>query len=133
VRWSLAGVVLLIALIGFLFLTRGTAVRHVRGAGADGTPVAPAEPEFPVSVAVLTGTVPSAGNRVELALNGDGTFPRLWDDLRAARRSITVQMYYSGAGRVADSLRAILAERARADVRQHGRGAVPRALDRGRA
>ena len=33
------------------------------------------------------------GNRVEVLLNGDATFPRLWRDLRAARRTITVQNY----------------------------------------
>jgi cardiolipin synthase len=88
----------------------------VRGVGGDGAPVAPAEPAFPLTVALLTGTPVVAGNRVELALNGDGTYPRLWADLRAARRSITVQMYYAAPGRVADSLGAILAERARAGV-----------------
>src|SRR5919206_4502154 len=116
-RWALAAAVLLVALIGFLYLTRGTAVRHVRGVGADGTPVAPAEPQFPLSVAALTGTALTGGNRVELALNGDGTFPRLWGDLRSARRSITVQMYYGMPGRVADTLREILVERAKAGVR----------------
>jgi cardiolipin synthase A/B len=53
---------------------------------------------------------------VELALNGDGTFPRIWDDLRAARRAITIQMYYANPGSIADSLGAILSERARAGV-----------------
>jgi hypothetical protein len=93
-RYALGAAVLLVALIGCLFITRGTAVRHVRGVGADGTPVAPAEPEFPLTAAALTGAVLTGGNRAELALNGDGTFPRLRDDLRWARRSITVQMYY---------------------------------------
>ena len=120
-RWTLRALVvaaiLLVALIGFLFITRGTAVRHVRGVGVDGTPVAPAEPQFPLSVAVLTGTALSGGNRVELALDGDGTFPRLWDDLRSARQSIIIQNYYGVAGRVADTLSAILLERARAGVR----------------
>jgi hypothetical protein len=55
-RWSLVAVVLFIALIGYLYIVRGTAVRHVRGVGADATPVAPAEPQFPLSVAMLTGT-----------------------------------------------------------------------------
>ena len=99
-----------------LFITRGTAVHRVRGVGADGAPVAPAEPSFPLSVAILTGALMVPGNRVELALNGDGTFPRLWADLRAARRSITIQNYYAAPGRVADTLAAILRERARAGV-----------------
>ena len=91
-RWTLVAVVLLVAVIEFLFITRGTAVTHVRGIGADGAPVSPEEPPFALSVGVLTGTVLMSGNRVELALNGDGTFPRLWDDLRSAREAITVQM-----------------------------------------
>ena len=116
-RWALAFVVLVFTVIGFLFVTRGSAVRHVRGVGGDGTPVAPAEPEFPLTVAVLTGTMLTEGNRVELALNGDGTFPRLWDDLRSARQYITIQMYYGMPGHVADSLGRILIERVRAGIR----------------
>jgi hypothetical protein len=87
--------VLVLALVGFLFIIRGTAVQHVRGVGADGIPVSPSESQFPLSVTLLTGTVLSGGNCVEIALNGDGTFPLLWDDLRAARQSILVQNYLS--------------------------------------
>jgi cardiolipin synthase len=132
VRWALVAVVLLVAWIGFLYVTRGTAVRHVRGVGADGAPVSPDEPEFALSVAMLTGTVLRAGNRVEIALNGDGTFPRLWEDLRSARRSIVIQNYYGMPGRVADTLREILIERAKAGVRAFllydafGTGDIPR-------
>ena len=116
-RWVLAGIVILAAMVGVLFITRGTAVHRVRGVGADGAPVAPAEPSFPLAVAVLTGAPLLPGNRVDLALNGDGTFPRLWEDLRAARQSITIQNYYAEPGRVADTLAAILQERARAGVK----------------
>jgi cardiolipin synthase len=115
-RWLVGSIFVVAAIIGALFVTRGTAVRRVRGIGGDGAPMAPAEPAFPLAVALLTGSPILAGNRVDLALNGDGTYPRLWADLRAARRSITVQMYYAAPGRVADSLGAILAERARAGV-----------------
>jgi cardiolipin synthase len=113
----LVAAVLLIAVIGFLHLTRGTSVKHVRGVGADGAPVSPEEPQFPLTVGVLTGTLLTGGNRVEIALNGDGTFPRLWADLRSAQRAVTVQMYYGLPGQVADSLRDILIERAKAGVR----------------
>jgi cardiolipin synthase A/B len=115
-RWLVVGMILVSAVIGILFVTRGTAVRRVRGVGGDGAPVSPVEPAFPLSVALLTGTPLMAGNRVELALNGNDTFPRLWADLRSARQAITVQMYYAGPGQVADSLGAVLAERARAGV-----------------
>jgi len=116
-RWVLVAIILLVAVIGFLYITRGTAVTHVRGVGADGAPVSPEEPQFPLSVAVLTGTVLTTGNRVELALDGNGTFPRLWADLRSAQRSITVQMYYGIPGTVATTLRDILIERAKSGVR----------------
>jgi cardiolipin synthase A/B len=116
IRAVVIAIALLSAIIGLLFITRGTAVKQVRAVGVDGRPVAPAESSFALTVAVLTGTPLLAGNRVELALNGDGTFPRLWADLRSAQRTITFQMYYAAPGRVADTLAAILAERARAGV-----------------
>lgn len=116
-RWLLVIVVLLLAWIGLLHLTRGTAVRHVRGVGADGAPVAVSEPYFPLSLTMLTRTPLVPGNRVEVTLNGDGTYARLWDDLRSARRSITLQLYYGNAGRVNDTLRRILLDRAGAGVR----------------
>ena len=115
-RWTLTALVLVAAVVGVLFVTRGTALRRVRGMDADDTTAAPAEPGFAATVGLLTGSVLVPGNRVELALNGDGTYERLWADLRAARRSITIQMYYAGPGRVADTLRDILVERARAGV-----------------
>ena len=116
IRWLVGGIVVVAAIIGLLFITRGTAVRRVRGIGTGGVAVSPAEPTFPLVVALLTGTPLVEGNRVELALNGDETYPRLWADLRSARRTITIQMYYAEPGRVADSLGAILVERARAGV-----------------
>ncbi len=57
------------------------------------------------------------GNEVELVLDGRETFPRLFADLRAARRSITLHLYYCQPGHVADELRSILIDRARAGVR----------------
>ena len=116
-RWLLLACGLLIGVIGFLYLTRGSAVRRVRAVGADEQPVAPHEPQFQLSVTMLTGTALTAGNHIELALNGDGTFERLWTDLRSATTSITIQSYYGKRGVVADALRAILLERAAAGVR----------------
>jgi cardiolipin synthase len=115
-RWAVVAVVLLLAVIGFLHLTRGTAVRHVRGVGADGAPVGVAEDQFALTVNMLTGGWLAGGNRVDIALNGDGTFEPLWADLRSARQSITLQIYYGNAGRMGDALRAILLDRAAAGV-----------------
>jgi cardiolipin synthase len=116
-RWTLVVVVLLFAFIGFLHVTRGTVVRHVDDVGADGNPLHPSEPQFPLSVAMLTGTSLSPGNTVEIMLDGDGTYPRLWDDLRSARQSITLQLYYGRVGTVSETLRDVLLDRARAGVK----------------
>jgi cardiolipin synthase len=116
-RWTLVVVILCLALIGFLHLTRGTAVRHVRGVAADGMPLGVSEPQFPLLVTMMSSAWLSEGNRVEVALNGDGTYERLWTDLRSARQSITLQLYYGAAGQMAQTLGRILVERARTGVR----------------
>ena len=113
-RWTLLVVVLSLALIGFLHITRGTAVRHVRGVAADGAAIAVGEPEFALMATMATGAWLAPGNRVDVMRNGDGTFPRLWEDLRSAQRSITLQLYYGAPGRMADTLSEILRDRARA-------------------
>ena len=112
---ALIAIVTLAAFIGLLFLTRGTAVRRVRGVGVDGAPVSPDESAFPLTVSLLTGTTLLPGNLVEIVLDG-GVFPRLWEDLRGARTSISIQMYYALAGEVTETLAEILIERARAGV-----------------
>jgi cardiolipin synthase len=89
----------------------------VRGVAADGVPLSVSEPEFPLLVTMMTGAWLAAGNRVDLTLNGDGTYPRLWADLRSAQQSITLQLYYGAPGRMADTLGDILLERAKAGVR----------------
>ena len=116
-RWVLIAILLPLALIGLLHLTRGTAVRHVQGVGADGVPIAVGEPQFPLVVTMLTGAWLASGNRVEVTLNGDGTYARLWDDVRSAQQSITLQLYYGAPGRMADELGQILMDRAKAGVR----------------
>ena len=111
----LLAIAVLVGVIGLLFLTRGTAVRRVRAVGADGAPVSPDEADFPLTVSLLTGANLLPGNQVEIVLDG-GVFPRLWDDLRSAKISIVLQMYYSLQGKVTETLASILIERARAGV-----------------
>ena len=116
-RWTLVTLVLCLALIGLLHITRGTAVRHVRGVGPDGVPIGVGEPQFPLVVTMMTGAWLASGNRVDVTLNGDGTYVRLWEDLRSAQHSITLQLYYGAPGRLAESLQQVLLERASAGVR----------------
>ena len=108
--------VLAMALIGVLTITRGTPVGSVVTLSDSGPP-AVSDSLFERTMELFTGTHVYAGNAVQQANNGNGAYPALWADLRSAQHTITVQMYYSLPGRVADTLAAILRERARAGVR----------------
>lgn len=112
------GVILVavLALIGLFSLTRGTPLRRVVY-GSHAKPPVVSDSSFRDLMALFSGVHLESGNRVEQLLNGDGTYPRLWADLHNARQTITIQNYYSKPGKVADSLAAILSERARAGVR----------------
>jgi cardiolipin synthase len=105
----------LVALVGLPHLLRNTLVRNVLAREPGGEPPGITSPHFKPAFALLTGSSVTAGNAVEVLTDG-ATFPRLWNDLRLARRSVTVQMYYAAQGAVADSVTRILAERARAGV-----------------
>lgn len=116
--------VLTMALIGLPHLVRDPLIRSivVRAAGIpqhDTRPIrvpAVSAEEFKATFTLAVGVGFTSGNQVDVLTNGDGTFERLWSDLRAARRSITVQMYYAGPGIIADTTIGILAARARAGV-----------------
>ncbi|HEX8942299.1 MAG TPA: phospholipase D-like domain-containing protein [Gemmatimonadaceae bacterium] len=109
-------IVVALALIGGLSITRGTPVSSVVTLSDSGPPPV-TDSLFERTFELFTGTHVYPGNSVTQALNGDGTYPQLWVDLRSAQHTVTVQMYYSLPGKVADTLAAILKERARAHVR----------------
>ena len=110
-------VVLSLAVVGARYLTRGTPVTHVRGLSGNRELPTTADDTFRCTIELLSKTSLSSGNRVELCLNGDGTYDRLFADLARARESITLQMYYCQPGRVADRFAEVLCERARSGVR----------------
>jgi len=112
------GVLLLaaLALIGILSVTRGTPVHSVVAVGdRDGMPPV-TDSLFAQSMELYTGLRMTRGNAVQPVNNG-AVYTELWKDLRAAQHTITVQMYYSQPGAVADSLAKVLSERARHGVR----------------
>lgn len=121
VLYTLAAIVglllLVLALIGLRYVTRGTPVANV--SGVEGNQELPQTDDelFRCSIELLTGTVLSHGNHAELCLNGDGTYERLFADLESARESITLQMYYCQPGKVADRFGEIMRARAKAGVR----------------
>ena len=114
---ALVVVLVVMVLIGVLTITHGTTVRSVISPGDTDRPPAVGDSLFAEAMELYTDTHFSRGNIVSLCLNGDGTYPRLWADLSAAKQTITVQMYYSEPGKVTDEMRDRLAERARAGVR----------------
>ena len=80
----------LLAIIGWQSLTRATTVRRVQAPDDGGGPPSPTDPAFCDTLALLTKTTIVAGHTVEVFQNGNETYPRLWKDLRAARRSLTL-------------------------------------------
>jgi len=84
-------VVAALALIGVLSVTRGTPVGRVVTLSDSGPP-AITDSLFERTFELFTGTHIYPGNVVTQALNGDGTYPQLWADLRSARQTLTVQM-----------------------------------------
>ena len=110
-------IVLVLTLIGILSVTRTHTVKQVIAEGDDEGPPHVRDSLFAKSIELYTGTHIDEGNWVDILLNGEGTYPPLWNDLAAAKNTITVQMYYSQPGAVADTLAHHLSERARAGVR----------------
>ena len=115
--WALLAVLVLLALIGVLSVTRGTPVEFVVARGDPAGPPAPGDSLFIRTIELYTGTAMHPGNRVAVLENGDGTYPLLWRDLRTCQRTVTVQMYFSKPGAVADTMSAALRECARKKVR----------------
>src|SRR6185503_17354413 len=109
-------VVSVLSLIGLLSVTRGTPLRRVIYGARARAPLV-SDSSFRDLVGLFSGVHLEPGNRVEQLLDGNGTYPRLWSDLRSAQRTITIQMYFSQPGEVADTLAVVLKERAHAGVR----------------
>jgi len=105
-----------LALVGILSITRGTPVKAVVAIGKKTGPPAVTDSLFSRMTELYTGLHMTSGNAAEQVNNGD-VYPRLWKDLREAKQTITVQMYYSQPGAVTDTMAAVLKERAKAGVR----------------
>ena len=108
---------LILALIGILSVTHDTPVTSVIAEGDKDGPPSIEDPLFARSIELFTGTHIDPGNNVQILLNGDGTYPQLWKDIASAERTITVQMYYSQPGAVADTMAKYLLDRAKHNVR----------------
>ena len=110
-------IAVILALIGILSVTRDTPVTSVIAEGDREGPPSVTDPLFAQTIELFSRTHVEAGNRVEILLNGNGTYPSLWRDIASAQRTVTVQLYYCQPGAVADTMAKYLSERARAKVR----------------
>jgi len=108
---------LVLALIGVLSVTHDTPVTSVIAEGDKDGPPSVEDPLFARSIELFTGTHIDPGNNVQLLLNGNGTYPQLWKDIASAQHTVTVQMYYSQPGAVADTMAKYLIDRAQHKVR----------------
>jgi cardiolipin synthase len=109
--------VLLIAAVvmGLLRFTRSAPTKPLTVSGWSSQPP-PTDSVTRRMLELHAGLTIVGGNDIRVLLNGD-LYPLLWHDLRSARTSIALQSYYAMPGAVADTLKAILIDRARAGVR----------------
>ena len=77
------------------------------------------DPIFRDSVGPLLGAEFVGGNTVKPLINGDEFFPVMLDAISKAKKSVCIESYIWGAGKVSDKFTAALIERARAGVKVH--------------
>jgi len=89
------------------------------------------EPSFFRTIEAHTDAPIVAGNRIEVLLNGDETFPTMLRDIRAAKSTITFAQYLYEGGSIARDIAQAFAERCRAGVKvnvlldDYGAGSAP--------
>ncbi|MGZ8198062.1 MAG: cardiolipin synthase [Burkholderiales bacterium] len=75
--------------------------------------------QFVQTMGSMLGSPIVPGNSVDVFLNGDQIFPPMLEALRAARRTITFEMYIYWSGNIGKVFADALSERARAGVKVH--------------
>ena len=89
------------------------------------------EPAFFPTIEAYTDAPIVGGNRVEILLNGDQTFPVMLRDIKTARSTITFAQYLYEGGSISHDFAQAFAERCRAGVQVHilidsqGSGKIP--------
>jgi cardiolipin synthase len=75
------------------------------------------DPAFRTSLEAFAGAPIIGDNRVDILLNGEETFPALFQAISSAQATITFEAYIFHEGKVADELVEALVDRCRAGVR----------------
>ncbi len=110
-HWGWAAGAGALAIVSFLIAPKAEPPRY----GLDNE-FAIDSPEFLPTIAGVTNTPFSAGNRLELLNNGDAFYPRMLADIERAERSITIEAYIYWAGDIGLTFARALDRRARAGV-----------------
>jgi cardiolipin synthase A/B len=79
--------------------------------------LATTDSSFVPTIEAYTNAALSAGNRVDLLLNGDQIFPAQLAAIRSARKSITYAQYFYEDGRPAQQIVDAISQRCRAGIR----------------
>ena len=93
--------------------------------------IAVGEAKFFRTIEAHTDAPVTSGNRIDVLLNGDETFPVMLGEIRKAKSSITFAQYLYEDGSIARELAQAFAQRCRAGVKttilldSHGSGKVP--------
>ena len=115
---TLGGLLLVVfTIIGMEFTLHGSHISHLQGFGSESPAVG--DSLFTRTMEMFTGTHMTDGNHVTVLLNGEQTYPAIWRELRGAKQTITMQMYYFEPGKIADTLSMILRDRATHGVTVH--------------
>ncbi|MEX2572433.1 MAG: phospholipase D-like domain-containing protein [Gemmatimonadota bacterium] len=117
---SLILLLVLLALVGGItlqFFARGASIRSIEDVDGAGETLEAGSDLFCKTFERLTNTAFSTENTIEVLPNGDGLFPRLIEDLQNAEDLVTLQVFWFKPGRLAERIRQVLEERARAGVR----------------
>ncbi|MGH7482497.1 MAG: phospholipase D-like domain-containing protein [Longimicrobiales bacterium] len=107
---------LFFAAIGLLFLTRGNPISRIRLLGDEAGAPDASDDDFRRVIEAHLNTTMLNENALEVLTNG-AVYPRLFEDLSRAERLITWHVFWFKPGRLAERLREVLEERARAGVK----------------
>ena len=120
----------LFALFGILLLSGCAKVFAVRQV----PDVALGQSQFFPTIEAHTDAPIVGGNRIEVLLNGDGTFPRMLAEIKKAKTTITFAQYLYEDGSIARELAEAFADRCRSGVKvsilldRHGSGKAPASI-----
>lgn len=102
--------------VGIQYLGRGNPLERVVELQADGRLPGASEDGFHRIVETQVNTELERGSTVEILFDGDGLYPRLFEDLESARDLVTWHVFWFKPGALSERLREVLCDRARAGV-----------------